>query len=143
MVALLKDYNISILYHRGKVNITANTLSRLFMGSMAHVEGGKEELMKYVHRLTYLGVRRSDSNENSIRVHNGSKSLLVANVKAKQDLGSTLVELKKLVVEKKVEVFSQGRDGMPYYRGRLYVPNIDGLRNMILNKAHNSSYSIL
>lgn len=35
---LLKDYNMSILYHPGKANVVVDALSNLFMGSIAHVE---------------------------------------------------------------------------------------------------------
>ena len=34
----LKDYDISVHYYPGKENIVADALSRLFMGSVAHVE---------------------------------------------------------------------------------------------------------
>ncbi|WMV38514.1 hypothetical protein MTR67_031899 [Solanum verrucosum] len=33
---LLKDYDMSILYHPGKANVVADALSRLSMGSTAH-----------------------------------------------------------------------------------------------------------
>ena len=42
----------------------------------------------------------------------------------------------------KVEVFSRGREGALRYQGRLRVPYVDGLRERILDEAHNSSYSI-
>ena len=35
---LLKDYDMSILYHPGKANVVADALSRLSMGSTAHME---------------------------------------------------------------------------------------------------------
>ncbi|XP_070010319.1 uncharacterized protein [Nicotiana sylvestris] len=35
---LLKDYDIDILYHPGKANVVADTLSRKSMGSLAHLE---------------------------------------------------------------------------------------------------------
>ena len=35
---LLKDYDISILYHPDKENFIFNSMSRLFMDSIAHVE---------------------------------------------------------------------------------------------------------
>ncbi len=41
---MFKDYNMSILYHLGKDNIVADALSRLSMGSVAHVEIDKKEL---------------------------------------------------------------------------------------------------
>lgn len=47
---LLKDYDMSILYHPGKANVVADSLSRLSMGSTADIEEGKRELAKDVHR---------------------------------------------------------------------------------------------
>ncbi|WMV07831.1 hypothetical protein MTR67_001216 [Solanum verrucosum] len=43
---------------------------------------------------------------------------------------------------KRVEVFSQGGDGVLHYQGRLCVPKVDELRQKILPEAHNSRYSI-
>jgi len=45
-------------------------------------------------------------------------------------------------VEKSVEAFFQGEDGVLRYQGRLYVPNVDNLREQILAETHNSWYSI-
>ena len=53
---------MSILYHPGKANVVADSLSRLFMGSTAHVEEEKRELVKDVNRLAPLGVRLMDFN---------------------------------------------------------------------------------
>ena len=75
-------------------------------------------------------------------VSNGSESSLIFDVKYKQKLDPSLLELKRLVREGKIEVFSQGGDGALRYQGRLCVPDIDELRSMILIEAHNSSYSI-
>ncbi|KAF3673414.1 putative cyanidin-3-O-glucoside 2-O-glucuronosyltransferase-like [Capsicum annuum] len=40
---LLKDYDMSMLYHLGKANVVADALSRLSMGSIAHVEKDKKD----------------------------------------------------------------------------------------------------
>ena len=53
----LKDYDMSMHYHPGKVNVVADDLSRLSMGSVAHLEEERKELVKYAHRLARLGVR--------------------------------------------------------------------------------------
>ncbi|WMV18713.1 hypothetical protein MTR67_012098 [Solanum verrucosum] len=45
---LLKYYNMSVLYHPGKANVVADSLSRLFMGSVAHTEEEKKELVRDV-----------------------------------------------------------------------------------------------
>ena len=53
----LKDYDISVHYHPGKENVVADTLSRLFMGSVAHVEEKRKELVQDFYRLARLGFR--------------------------------------------------------------------------------------
>ena len=51
MLELLKDYNKSVLYHLGKDNLVADALSLMTMGSVSHMQQGKKELVKDVHRL--------------------------------------------------------------------------------------------
>ena len=48
---------MSVHYHPGEANLVADALSRLGMGSVAHVEEERKELVKDVHRLARLGVR--------------------------------------------------------------------------------------
>ena len=47
---------MSVHYHPGKTNVVADSLRRLSMGSVAHVEEEKNELVKDIHRLARLGV---------------------------------------------------------------------------------------
>ncbi|WMV18493.1 hypothetical protein MTR67_011878 [Solanum verrucosum] len=139
---LLKDYDISVLYHPGKANVVVDALSQLTMGSVSHIEEGKRELVQDVHRLTRLGVRLMNSTKGGVMVQNSSNLSSGTNVKATQCLDPTLVELKEAILRKFVEAFSQGGDGVLRYQGRLCVPNVDDLRERILSKAHSSRYSI-
>ncbi|WMV09047.1 hypothetical protein MTR67_002432 [Solanum verrucosum] len=75
-------------------------------------------------------------------VHNGSKLSFVSDVKSKQGLDPILVELKVAVLKKSIEPFSQGRDGVLRYQGHFSVPDVDGLRELILSETHSSQYSI-
>ena len=54
---LLKYYDMSVHYHPGKANVVVDALSRLSIGSVAHVKEERKELVKDVHRLALLGVR--------------------------------------------------------------------------------------
>ena len=47
---LLKDYDMSVLYHLGKANVVVYALTRMTMGSVSHVDVEKKELLKDVHR---------------------------------------------------------------------------------------------
>ncbi|KAH0757858.1 hypothetical protein KY290_021351 [Solanum tuberosum] len=139
---LLKDYDLSILYHPGKANVVADALSRLSMGSTTHIEEGKRELAKDVHRLACLGIRLIDSAEGGIAVANGAESSLVSEVKEKQDQDPILLELKANVQKQRVLAFEQGGDGVLRYQGRLCVPMVDELQERIMEEAHSSRYSI-
>ena len=67
---------------------------------------------------------------------------MVVEVKEKQDSDPILLEIKGPVHNQRVEVLSQGGDGVFCYQGRLYVPDVGELRKHILAEAHNSTYSI-
>ena len=69
---LLKDIDMNVHYHPGKANAIGNALSRMSMGSTAHVEDGKKELVKDVHRLDRVGVHLVDSSSGGVSVHPSS-----------------------------------------------------------------------
>ncbi|KAH0647574.1 hypothetical protein KY285_032822 [Solanum tuberosum] len=76
----LKNYYMNVLYHPGKANVVADALSRLFMGSIAHVEEERKELAKDVHRLALLGICLMSISDGGVTVQNGSESSLVAEI---------------------------------------------------------------
>ena len=59
-----------------------------------------------------------------------------------QESDPILHELKDAVNTQRVEVFSQGGDGVLRYHGRLCVPDVGELKQHILAEAHNSRYFI-
>lgn len=71
-----------------------------------------------------------------------SNASAVEEVKSKRVLHPTLIELKALVRDGKIEVFSKGGDGVLWQQGRLGVPTVGGLNYFIFQEAHNSSYYI-
>ena len=89
------------------------------MGSVSHVEEDKKYLVKYVNRFARLGVRLEDSSNGGFMVHHNFESSFVVEVKSKQHLDQSLMELKELVLGKLNESFSLGRDGVLRYQRRL------------------------
>ena len=79
----LKDYDMSVHYHLGKAIVVADALSRLSMGSVAHVEEKRKDLVKDVHRLARLRVRLMSISDSGVTVQNGAESSLVVEVKQK------------------------------------------------------------
>ena len=92
---LLKDYDISLHYHPGKANVVADALSRLSMGSLSHVEEGKKEMVKDIHRLANLGVRLLNSKDGGVIINELAKSSLCAEVKEKQVEDPILMQIMK------------------------------------------------
>ena len=103
---MLKDYDMSILYHPGKANVVADSLSRMNMDSVSHIDEAKKDLVKDFRRLARLGVRLEDSLNGGFMVHHNSESSLVVEVMSKQHLDQSLKELKESVLGKFNESFS-------------------------------------
>ena len=83
-----------------------------------------------------------NSPNDSFMVHHYSESSLVVEVKSNQHLDISLIELKESVHCVLNESISFGEDGVLTYQGRLCVPNVDDLTNLIHEEAHGSRYSI-
>ena len=122
------DYDMTMHYHPGKANVVEDALSRLSMGSVAHIEEEWKDLVKDVHRLSRLGVRLMSISDSGVTVHNGKELSLVVEVKENQDSEPILLELKGAVHNQRVEVFFQGGDGELCYQGRLCFPDVGELR---------------
>ena len=79
----MKDYDMSVLYHSSKTNVVADTLSRLSMSSISHVNDSKKKLVQEVHKLSRIGIHLVDSSEGGVCVQSSSESSLVFEVKEK------------------------------------------------------------
>lgn len=80
---LLKDYDMNLHYHPGKVNVIADALNRLSMGSLSHINKGQRGLVKDIHRLANLGVYFGDSKVGRVIVQKVVKSSLGVEMKEK------------------------------------------------------------
>ena len=74
---------MSVHYHPGKANVVADALSRLSIGSVAHVEKKRKEVVKDIHMLDRLGFCLMSISDNIITVLNGEESSLEVEVKEK------------------------------------------------------------
>ena len=68
----LKDYDMSFFYDPGKANVVADALSWMIMGSVSHLDEGKKDLAREVHRLCRLGVRLESSPDGGAIAHHTS-----------------------------------------------------------------------
>ena len=80
--------------------------------------------------------------DSGVTIQNKAESSLVVEVKKKQESDPIFLELKGAVNSPRVEVFSQGGDGILHYQGRLCIPDMGVFSQHIRAEAHNSRYSI-
>ena len=66
MVIVVERLLTSILYHPGKANVVADSLSHITMGRVSHIDKSKKDLVKEVHRLASLGVRFEGSPNSGV-----------------------------------------------------------------------------
>ena len=91
--------------------------------------------MKDIHRFARLGVRLISISASGVTLQNREESSLVVEVKENQHNDPILLELKGAVHNRRVEIFSQGGDGVLCYQGRLCIPDVGDLRQHILAEA--------
>ncbi|XP_076949132.1 uncharacterized protein LOC143621661 [Bidens hawaiensis] len=113
-VELLNDYDCQIRYHPGKANVVADALSR-------------KERVKTL-RVRALGMTMHTSLTTQIR--NAQQEAL----KAKNLKGETLRGMVKQLEPKTDETL--------YFTNRIWVPYTGGLRELVLDEANKSRYSI-
>ena len=95
-----------VLYHLGKDNVVADALSHMTMGNVSHIDEFNKNLVRDVHKLPRLGMRLEDSQNGGFIVHHSSS--LVIEVKSKQQLNQSLMELKESIVSNIYQSFSLG-----------------------------------
>ena len=88
---------MSVHYHLGKVNLVADSLSILSMGSVAHVRKKRKYLVKDVHKLALLEVFLMSISKSGVTVQNGEESSLVVDVKEKKESDPILLKHKGAV----------------------------------------------
>ena len=53
---MLKDYDMSVLYHPSKANVVADALSQMTTGSVSHFDKVLKDLAREMDRISRLGV---------------------------------------------------------------------------------------
>ncbi|XP_070042603.1 uncharacterized protein [Nicotiana tomentosiformis] len=141
---LLKDYDITILYHLGKANMVADALSRkaVRMGRLAYIPVDKRPLVSDVQALANQFVKLDVSEPSLVLACVISRSSLYERIRERQYDDPHLLVLKDRVQNSDAKEVSIGDGGVLRIQGRIYVPNVDGLHELILEEAYSSRYSI-
>ncbi|XP_069144515.1 uncharacterized protein [Solanum lycopersicum] len=133
---------MNIHYHPCKANVVDDALSRMSIGSTTYLKDGKMDFVKYVHRLTRLGVRLGYSTSGGVAVHPSFVSCLVVEVKKDEHLDPVLMELKDSVLVNMNKSFALGGDNILGYQYRLCVADVDDFSTRIVEQAHSSRYYV-
>src|SRR4030095_14352077 len=113
-VELLTDYDCDIRYHPGKANVVADALSQ------------KER------------VKPTRTRAMGMTIQSGLTPQIL---KAQQDVlnsGTLKTELRN-GMEGQLETKA---DDMLYFQNRAWIPSADGLRELIMDEAHKTRYSV-
>ncbi|KAJ9540615.1 hypothetical protein OSB04_027121 [Centaurea solstitialis] len=111
---LLKDYDCELLYHPGKANVVADALSRKNYGDSVGVT---------LNRISVV-------------------SSLMERIKTSQTEALREENLKSEVMVKQKELLTEDSRGLKLFQGRIWVPKLGGNRELLLDDAHKSKYSI-
>ena len=92
---LLKDYDITILYHRGKANVVADALSRKAgsMGSLAHLQVFRRPLAREVQTLAKDLMRLEVNEKGGFLACVEARSSFLDKIKGKQFTDEKLIQI--------------------------------------------------
>jgi hypothetical protein len=133
---LIKDYDLGINYHPGKANVVADTLSRRSHVSQLVVDSMPFELCEEFAKLNLRILVNIEAMEMKVG------SSLLQEIQRGQLEDEKVQEIKRNNKEEKSPGFSKDDEGVLWYKGMIYVPNIKELKEKILRKAYESAYSI-
>ncbi|XP_070055054.1 uncharacterized protein [Nicotiana tomentosiformis] len=126
------------------MNVVADALSRKAesMGSLAFILAEERQLALDTQSLANRLVRLHISEPNQVLACVLAQSLLFEWIKARQYDDPHLLVLRETILQGGAKEVTIGEDGVMRLQGCLRIPNVDELREKILEEAHSSQYSI-
>ncbi|XP_070045217.1 uncharacterized protein [Nicotiana tomentosiformis] len=125
-------------------NVVADALSHGVesLGSLAYLLVTERPMALDVQALAIQFVRLDISELSRVLYYVVSRSSLYDRIRERQYDDPHLIVLKVTVQHDDAKEVTIGEDGTLRMQVRLCVPNVDGLHELILQKAHSSQYSI-
>ena len=141
---LLKDYDITILYHPGRANVVADASSRKAgsMGSLSHLQVSRRPLAREVQTLANDFMRLEVNEKRGFLASVEARSSFLDNIKGKQFTDEKLIRIRDKVLRGEAKEAKIDEEGVLRIKRRVCVPRVDDLIHTILTEAQSSKYSI-
>jgi hypothetical protein len=136
MVGADQDYDLTINYHPRMDNVAADALSRSSHVSQLVVDSTGFELCEEFDKINLRIVANIEVMEMEVC------SSQLQEIWKGQLEDEKVQDIKRNIEEEKSPGFSEDDEGVLWYKGRIYVPNVKELKDKVLHKAHESAYSI-
>ena len=131
---LLKDYDITILYHPDKANVVADALSRKAgsIGSLAHLMISRHPLAREVHTLANDFLRLEVLEKGGLLACVEARSSFLDKIKGKKFTDEKLIRIRDMVLRGEAKEAKIDEEGVLRIKGRVCVPRVDNLIHVIL-----------
>jgi hypothetical protein len=116
--------------------VLADTLSQRSHVSQLVLDSMPFELCEEFDKLNL----RIVANTEVMEIEVGSS--LLEEIQRGQLEDEKIQEIKRNIKEEKSSGFSEDDEGVLWYKGTIYVPNVKELKDKVLREAHESAYSI-
>jgi hypothetical protein len=133
---LIKDYDLEVHYHPGKANVVANALSRKNHCNCMTVKPIDYSLCYELEKLN-IGIVQQGQLTN-VTVESTIKDQIIS----AQRKNSGIAHIKEKVRTGQHTDFSIDDTDVLWFKNRLVVPKVPELRQLILDEAHNTRFSI-
>jgi hypothetical protein len=131
-VEFIKDYELEVCYHPGKINIVADALSHkahcYYLLVVCHT--GEESSTRVLHYLLLYNITLTP--------------ILIDEIIAAQKNDKVMAHINRKMQEAdpKVACFREDAEGTLWFKDKLVVPKKEVLKKKILDEAHTSMYSM-